>query len=223
LPEEIAAFQDEEFQDEDVPVNPVANGQWKTLGFSEGQWEQFEDNIRMYLRYVPVIHPKLFSHFVDHEDPHVGLIELANDVSREMTGMAWGGFKGLSDEFRMKYDFTEDDEFVLLEKYLPIRHYGRHSYQRLYAGVVQAVRERDETERANEVDETLRDGILMTATERQVMRLELGQQVDVSWVDELHSLLDFSKVYEVAEGADLRTLEVLVREYYPQIVPIDLH
>lgn len=102
-----------------------------------------------------VITYNLFKYFIKHENDPPALLTMKEDMEKELDNIAWGGFLGLSDDFKKKYNISTVDEIALLAKYMPVSNLSARDYEGVYKKIKKVLKKRM-PEWKSEVDEDLR-------------------------------------------------------------------
>src|SRR3989338_1963849 len=102
-----------------------------------------------------VITFSLFDYFRKHENDAESLVKMREDISRELQNIAWGGFNGISEEFKKRYGLSTKDEVGLLAKYMPIANFSLDLYTPEYEKIKVALAKRGRNWN-DEVDDKLR-------------------------------------------------------------------
>lgn len=127
------------------------------VSWSAAEWERFGSEVADYYRSgFKVISPAFFNYFRAHRHDESVVRMMHEDMERELGNIAWGGFKGLTDEFKRKYGLTTADELALLGKYMTVANMTARDYVTPYTGVKEALQARGQIW-TDEVDNVLRD------------------------------------------------------------------
>ncbi|MFH1867545.1 MAG: HEAT repeat domain-containing protein, partial [Candidatus Omnitrophota bacterium] len=107
--------------------------------WKKNTWKKLQGEIeRYYAQGFKVISYNLFTYFVKHENDERFIANMKHDIELELGNIAWGGFSGLSDMFKRKYNISTEDELALLTKYMAITNLTAIDYAGKYEDVKQA-------------------------------------------------------------------------------------
>jgi hypothetical protein len=119
-------------------------------------WDLLKTRIEHYYNSgFKVISYNLFKYFIEHENDPASLASMKGDIEAQLGNIAWGGFTGLTDEFKKKYSIRTEDELALLAKYVPIQNLGARDYAGEYDSIKNVLKDRMPGWK-DEVDEDLR-------------------------------------------------------------------
>jgi len=127
-------------------------GSWKAE-----DWQRLSEQIKKYYDSgFKVMTFTLFNYFRRHEDEPETLRTMKADIQNQLGNIGWGGFNGLSGEFKAKYGLTTEDELVLLSRYMTISNLTTRDYSGTYEATKEALKARG-GDWKEEVDPQLRE------------------------------------------------------------------
>jgi HEAT repeat protein len=145
----------------EVPEEDLKN--WGNDG-----WQSLTSDIEdYYSQGFKVMTYSLFKYFREHKDDKLLLTSLREDIERELGNIAWGGFKGLSDEFKERYNLSAVDELGIIAKFIPIANLSGRDYEGKYLKIKKALLERNTW--TQEVDQVLRTPYSFKRTQSSVI------------------------------------------------------
>jgi len=135
----------------------ILGGYKKDLpAWQDKDWDLLKTRIEHYYNSgFKVISYNLFKYFIEHENNPASLASMRGDMEAQLSNIAWGGFNGLTDEFKKKYNITTEDELALLAKYIPIQNLGARDYANQYDNIKKVLNDITPGWK-DEVDENLR-------------------------------------------------------------------
>ena len=79
----------------------------------------------------------------------------SGDIENEVRNIAWGDFKGISEEVKEKYSLSSVDELAILSRYIPILNQSAKDYSGVYEGIKESLQNKGDAW-VEEVDPDLR-------------------------------------------------------------------
>src|SRR3989338_6263501 len=174
--------------------------------WEEKDWDLFRNRINKYYEQgFKVITLNLFNFFIEHEDKPEIIKQMRQDIADALGNIGWGGFLGLSDEFKRKYNISTEDEIGLLARYMPFTNLSADDYSHKYEQIKRALQQRG-SRWSEEVDPSLRQLYRMKGTQGVIVYEPSSESQSIR--EELHN-----RLAGYVKQKPTKTIEVIIKEF----------
>src|SRR3989338_5393901 len=174
--------------------------------WEEKDWDLFRNRINKYYEQgFKVITLNLFNFFIAYEDKPDIIKQMRQDIADALGNIGWGGFLGLSDEFKRKYNISTEDELGLLARYMPFTNLSAGDYANKYEQIKRALQQRG-SRWTEEVDPSLRQLYRMKGTQGVIV-YEPSSENQINRED-LHN-----RLAGYVRQKPTKTIEVIIKEF----------
>lgn len=138
--------------------------------WNDSDWKTFRKNVKDYYKNVfEVLNPMLYRVYSEIANDRNKILELKQDLNRELAGLYSGSFWGFSDTFMKKYRLNVVDELALMGRVMTIQNQSTRDFAGEAVTVKGALEKRGVTTWQGEVDPALRQRYALEGTTIQVV------------------------------------------------------